>query len=101
MINGNVSDFVDNLYYGTEMYFVFKDKKYFIQGWVKDSLHYLVLDFDYETENYDSNNPNCNKYLWEYTSADSQECVDAFLNAPLWNGKTFYEVEDSIVWSDP
>ena len=32
MIDGNVNEFVDNLYYGAEMYFIFEDKKYFIQG---------------------------------------------------------------------
>ena len=43
MIDGNVSEFVDNLYYGSEMYFVYSGKKYFIQGWVKDSIHYLTV----------------------------------------------------------
>lgn len=38
MIDGNVNEFVDNLYYGSEMYFIFKGKKYFIRGWVKDSI---------------------------------------------------------------
>lgn len=32
MIDGNVNEFVDNLYYGSEMYFIFRGKKYFIQG---------------------------------------------------------------------
>lgn len=57
MIDGNVNEFVDNLYYGAEMYFIFEDKKYFIQGWVKDNIHYLVLDYDYETETYNPDEP--------------------------------------------
>ncbi len=101
MIDGNVSEFVDNLYYGTEMYFIYSEKKYFIQGWVKDSIHTLVLDYDYETEKYDPNDPNCNKYVWEYKSEDPAECVKAFLDAPLWDGKTFYEVEKEMTWTDP
>ena len=75
--------------------------KYFIQGWVKDSVHYLVLDYDYETEVYDPNNPECNKYIWEYSSTDSGECVQAFLDAPLWDGKKFFDVEKEITWADP
>ena len=77
MIDGNVNEFVDNLYYGSEMYFIFEDKKYFIQGWVKDNIHYLVLDYDYETETYNPDEPKCNKYIWEYSSSVSGECVKA------------------------
>ena len=101
MIDGNVNEFVDNLYYGTEMYFVFREKKYFIQGWLKDGMHSLVLDYDYETELYDPDNPECNNYIWEYSSSDSSECVNAFLEAPLWDGKPFYEVEKEIKWAEP
>lgn len=101
MIDGNVNEFVDNLYYGSEMYFIYNNKKYFIQGWVRDSIHYLVLDYDYETEPYDPNNPDCNKYIWEYASPNSSECVQAFLDAPLWDDKTFYDVENEITWTDP
>ena len=101
MIDGNVNEFIDNLYYGSEMYFVFKDKKYFIQGWYKDGVHHLVLDYDYESTAYDLDDLKSTKYIWEYSSIDSNECVKAFLTAPLWNGKTFYEVEKEITWTDP
>ena len=100
MINGNVKEFVDNLYYGTEMYFIFRNHKYFIQGWRKDTVFSLFLDYDYETEPFDENNPECQKYIWQYSSADPSECVKAFLDAPLWGGKTFYEVEQEITWTD-
>ena len=101
MIGGNVNEFVDNLYYGSEMYFVFREKKFFIQGWIEDGIHHLVLDYDYETERFDPNNPECNTYLWEFSSADSGDCVKAFLDAPLWDGKSFYDVESEMRWVDP
>ena len=101
MINGNVKEFIDNLYYGAEMYFIFREKKYFIQGWVEDSMHYLVLDYDYKTEVINPNDLECNNYIWEYSSSDSSECVQAFLDAPLWDGKKFYDVEAEITWIDP
>ena len=101
MIDGNVTEFVDNLYYGSEMYFIFHGKKYFIQGWVENSTHHLVLDYDYETEVYDSNNQDCGQYIWEYSSSDPNECVQAFLGSPLWDGKTFYEAEQEMTWADP
>ena len=100
MINGNTSEFVDNLYYGTEMYFIYNHKTFFIQGWVEDDLHFLVLDFDYEIERYDPSNPKGKQPIWEYSSKDSMECVQAFLDAPLWDGKRFYEVEKKMIWTD-
>ena len=100
MINGNVNAFIGNLHFGTEMYFIYKGKKYFIQGWVENGIHYLVLDYDYETEIYDPSDSNCTGYIWEYSSADSNECVKAFLNAPIWDGKRFCEVEKEIEWTD-
>ncbi len=101
MIGGNVKEFVDNLYYGSEMYFIYKGKKYFIQGWYEKPTHFLVLDYDYEVEPYDAKNPSCDKNIWEYASEDASDCVKAFLAAPLWDGKTFYEVEKEMTWTEP
>lgn len=100
MVNGNTSEFVDNLYYGAEMYFTYNNRAYFIQGWVKDGLHYLVLDYNYEADSYEPKDSASSHPLWEYSSEDSSECVQAFLDAPLWDGKNFYEVEKDIVWTD-
>lgn len=100
MISGNTIEFVDNLYYGSEMYFMYKNKRYFIQGWVEDSIHYLVLDYDYENSDTPDNH-SFSGYLWEYKSSDTSECVKAFLDAPLWDTKTFYDVENEITWMDP
>lgn len=100
MIDGNVKEFVDNLYFGTEMYFIYRGQRYFIQGWYDNPLHHLVLDYDYEN----TGAPNeyaFAGYLWEHNAEDSNECVQEFLNAPLWDGKTFYEVEKEITWTDP
>ena len=71
MIDGNVNEFVDNLYYGSEMYFVFKGIKYFIQGWCKNGIHHLVLDYDYEGIAVDLDDLKAFKYIWEYSSVDS------------------------------
>ncbi|MCR5670590.1 MAG: hypothetical protein K6G10_06255 [Butyrivibrio sp.] len=100
MINGNVKEFVDNLYYGSEMYFIFHDKRYFIQGWIENSVHYLVLDYSYEGIDLPKNYA-FEGYIWEHKSTESGECVQAFLDAPIWNGKTFYEVEKEMTWIDP
>lgn len=33
MINGKFTEFIDQLYYGQELVFLFNEKKYFLQGW--------------------------------------------------------------------
>ena len=100
MIDGNVTEFVDNLYYGSEMYFIFRGKRYFIQGWYRHSIHYLVLDYDHQN-NEVPEGYKFNGYIWEHQSKDPSECVKVFLDAPLWDGKKFYEVEKEIIWAEP
>ena len=35
MINGNANEFIDGLYYGDERFFMYNQKKYFIEGWTE------------------------------------------------------------------
>jgi len=41
MINGNINEFLDNLYIGVEMYIRFEGNDYFIQGYDHDNLYHL------------------------------------------------------------
>ena len=91
MIDGNIRDFINNLYYGSAMFFEFDGKKYFIQGWYHEGMHNLVVDYA----------ANSTGYIWKYSSKDSSECVENFLNARLWNGKKFHDVENEITWLEP
>ena len=103
MIDGDVNEFVDNLYYGTEMFFKYKDVTYFIEGWVDENNdHLLFLDDYYNALGLNEHGHNSEKcvYAWKYKSKDSSECVQAFLKAPLFDGKTFWEVENEITWTD-
>lgn len=38
--------------------------------------------------------------LWEYDGATIEECQNAFLEAPTFNGKTFWDAEQQIEWVD-
>ena len=38
--------------------------------------------------------------LWEYDGATIEECQNAFLEAPIFNGKTFWDAEQQIEWVD-
>lgn len=91
MKNGNLSEFVDGLYYGYEMLFEYNGVKYFIQGWSQDGKCYMFLDIPYK---------KTTNYLWKYEALTMRECANAFLNEKLWNGKTFYDIEQDIIWID-
>lgn len=89
MKNGSVSEFVNHIYYGDELWFVFEGKKYFLEGWSEDDILELCL-FEM-TENGAT-------YVWK---GDSKKYpAELFLEAPIWNGKTFWEVENEIEWVD-
>lgn len=95
MKNGDVSEFVDGLYYGDERWFRYNGVKYFIQGWVENGQFSLMLD-QMEPD------PGYIGYAWSQTKpvAQRQEVVDAFLTDKIFDGKTFWEVEKEIIWVD-
>jgi hypothetical protein len=90
MIDGNIKDFMDNLYYGEEMLIEYHHVRYFIQGWWKDVLYHLEI--------WDYSNPE--NYEWHCEYPTQEACVEAFLKMPHWNGKTFDEVENELIWSE-
>lgn len=94
MKNGKITDFIDHLFLGEEMVFEYGNKKYFIQGWWSEdkSVATLMLDLVEKQE--------FHQYLWEYTSSSMKVCAEAFLSAPLWDGKTFLQIQETVVWSD-
>ena len=38
--------------------------------------------------------------VWDGVSEIGRFCVDKFLQAPLFDGKTFWEIEQEIEWED-
>ena len=95
MINGNVNEFVDGLYYGDERWFMFRGIKYFIQGWVKNEEFTLELE---QMEPYLYQD----RPLWTKTCNfdQRQEAVESFLKAPVFDGKTFWDAEQEMEWVD-
>ena len=91
MINGNTQEFIDGLYYGGERFFIYDGNKYFIQGYCEDEIFKLEL---YIIENAE------NDFEWHVCSQNAQYLVNAFENAKIFNGKTFWDVEKDIEWVD-
>lgn len=90
MINGDVKEFIDGLHYGDERFFLYNDDKYFIQGYYDDGKPMLEL-YIIETDN---------NFEWREISENNNYPVEKFENAKIFNGKSFWEVEQDIEWVD-
>ena len=89
MKNGNVQEFVDRIYYGDELWFLYNDTKYFLEGWIENDILELVL---YEMKE------NGKDYQWE--GDNNNYPVEEFLSDRIFDGKNFWEIENDITWVD-
>lgn len=89
MRNGNINEFVDHIYYGDELWFVYKNTKYFLEGLCINGINKLRL---YEIKE------NGAEYSWSVVGHGYP--AESFLNAKIFDGKTFWEVEKEIEWVD-
>lgn len=91
MINGNINEFTDKLWSGEELVYVYNKKKYFSQGYITDNGIYVFELQMWEPEG---------KILWQIQGKDHQESYEEFLKQPLFDGKTFWEIEKEAEWVD-
>lgn len=91
MINGDIDKFISELWSGMELIFVYNGKKYFAQGITDDEGKYVFGIQMWEPEE---------KLLWEITGKNEQESYEEFLKQPLFDGKTFWEIEKYTEWVD-
>ena len=94
MIGGNITEFIDKLYFGQELVFVYKETQYFIQGWWEESNSAAVMVLS------EMNSKPFDGYLWEYHSAKMSHCAEAFLSAPIWDGNDFMSIQEEITWTE-
>lgn len=90
MINGNIDEFMDKLWSGEELIYLYKGKKYFSQGYFEDSKYVFELQM-WEPQT---------KILWQISGHSNQDSLEAFLQEPLFEGKKFWDVEKEIEWVD-
>ncbi len=93
MINGDVNDFLDGVYNLQEIVHVYNGKKYFLQGYggLKNHPCYTL-----ELQLWE---PEC-KIVWSCSHMSRLECREDYLQAPVYDGKTFWEVESEMEWVD-
>ena len=91
MINGDVYEFLALLSRGFEVIFTYHGKKYFAQGLSeKGKLFKLMVD-QWE--------PELKFFIWTNTSEEDFD-IKAFEKAKIFEGKSFWEVQDEIEWVD-
>ena len=97
MIDGNVNEFVDHIQYGDELWFIYDNKKYFLEGLPENGIYKLFL---YEMVE------GGKKYSWN-DDADNYP-VKSFLEASILMEKPFMKlkkilngliVNDLLKWS--
>lgn len=94
MEGGRINDFIEAFSYQS-VAVMYKGEKYFSDGIIfKENGKYMFFIIKVDE--------NCNfisdVYDFEGNSAD--DCISAFVNAPIWNGKTLYDVEKEMTWVD-
>ena len=92
MINGDITEFIDKLYYGEELLFEYDGKEYFLQGWTNSLDATMVLDIH-------DGKPFAD-YLWKCIRPSIRECAEEFLKSKIWGGKTFMEIQREIIWKE-
>ena len=90
MINGKPSDFIETVYSGQDIPFLFRGKKFWFQGYDKDGKCHMEVMECFPPYN----------YRWECNDVNYQNCGDAFQKAPIFDGRTFWAVEQEIEWLD-
>ena len=95
MINGKASNFIECLSY-EDNYAIFRGNKYFFNGCqtTKDSLGEVIC---VKLEVYDLTSKTT---IYSVTKKTVSECLAAFQYAKIWNGKSFWDVEQDIEWVD-
>ena len=94
MEGGRVNDFIDAFSYQS-VAVVYKGEKYFSDGITMradDKYSFFIIKVD--------DNGKFLSDVYEFEGDSTTACIVAFENAPIWNGKSFYDVENEMTWVD-
>lgn len=96
MINGDVNEFVERISHGDELWFIYKGDLFFLEG--------LTLNGESRLYLYNmSKIPRTGIGEWfsePISQGQHYYPVQEFLNLRIWDGKTFWEAENIMEWTD-
>ena len=96
MENANVSEFIETITY-SEAYVLFQGKVYFFDG--PSVLHgEICCRFQvYWFERLEGERIRAH-LVYEVAAQNPVSCINAFLKAKIWTGKSFFDVEQEMRW---
>lgn len=94
MIDGNARDFLNKLYY-EDHYVIFSGEKYFLNGCQTEKKKDGTKSVRLEVYNLTQDTT-----VFSVTKTTAVDCIEAFEEASIWNGRTFWEIESEIIWVD-
>ena len=91
MINGNPNEFLEVVASGQDITYKFKEDIYWFQGYNKGDKFRMEIFKHIPAEE---------GFTWECEEETYLDCLNRFINDPIFDGKTFWEVEQEIEWGD-
>ncbi len=91
MIDGDIDQFIDAISYGDELTFLYNGQKFTLRGYNQNGRATLYLD---------RLDPPADDYILVLAGMGRQYPVQDFLEARIWDGKTFMEVEEEVQYLD-
>ncbi len=94
MIGLNMDEFYNALYYGADIDFKFGSFFYHINAGVEENGKYGITA--YKFDKHPDEIPTFYDEIYNSFNINKTECVDSFLSAKLFDGKSIYDIEQSI-----
>ena len=91
MVNGNPDDFLETVYNGTSLEYSYNGRVFFTESYWADNQYWMVT-YHCDDEGNDED------YLIKRAFSLDEDVVDYYVNAPIFEGKTFWEAEKDIEW---
>jgi hypothetical protein len=88
MIGRTPQQFIDDLSYGVEQTFSYHGQVFFVEGITQDDGTWVAHVDQWEPAEKD--------FVWQHSAPTMAECLSAFLDAPLFDGHTFWEAEGEM-----
>ena len=86
-------EFYDALYYGADIDFSFNASFFHINAGLDKEKHGILL-YEYD-KHPDEKATHCNE-IYDKTMFSASDSVESFLQAPIFDGKSVYEIQNDI-----
>jgi hypothetical protein len=109
MINGNLEQFLDTGWWNADATIYYDEHVYFFDGFFDDNhnMHLIIrkwkaININNERfENvYDGNGDLIDYEEIEMLASTEEELREQFLKSKIWNGESFWNVENKLAWLD-